>query len=761
MSNSNNLHFRISSALKDIIGKDLITDDYIAVFELVKNSFDAYASRVDIHFNNIYSSNSSITIRDDGKGMSYDDLVDKWLFVAYSAKKEGTEDSTYDYRDRIEIKRAFAGAKGIGRFSCDRLGKILFLSTKKDSNNSKEETLLTDWGLFETDGRKEFIDISIIHETVETENSNFQHGTVLEISELRSKWSREKLLKLKDSLSKLITPEKDFNEVGGGKQSFVINIICEEELENDSKASQEYDVVNGEVKNFIFDTLGLKTTKISSKISKNGEFIFTELFDGGTTIYRIKEANKFPFLKSINYTLYYLNHSAKVTFAKRMGVNSVNYGHVFIYKNGFRVYPYGEPGEDSLGVDQRKSQGYNRFLGTRELIGQIEIDSNEIDLTETTSRGDGLIKSPTYYQLIEGFWEVLRRLEKYVVEVQQWGLSIELSEDTFGVRERITELLARLSGSDSIVDFEVPDNILEILEASQVNSADTLSKNINRLAIEFGDEKLISEAKKISEKLGEIQQARREAETLAIIEQAKAEEANKKLKEQLSENLFLKSINTGEFKEVISLLHHIGIYAGTIDNNLKGISLRLQNNRPLSNDEIYNIIRNVSFEAKKILNIVAFATKANFRLSAEQINTDISDYIREYIQNIIPSIFDREMKVRVIDNTEYSFLMDIKPIEINIVIDNLLNNSKKAKSKNVEVLLYEENENLLVSFKDDGRGVPEEIIERIFDFGFTTTDGSGLGLFHVKQIIDSLKGEVLVSNNENKGVTFTLKFKKK
>lgn len=64
----NPLTFKISSALKDIIGRDLITDDFIAVFELVKNSFDAYATQVDIYFVDIYGNNPKIIIKDNGKG---------------------------------------------------------------------------------------------------------------------------------------------------------------------------------------------------------------------------------------------------------------------------------------------------------------------------------------------------------------------------------------------------------------------------------------------------------------------------------------------------------------------------------------------------------------------------------------------------------------------------------------------------------------------------------------------------------------------
>ena len=109
-----NLQFRVSAELKNILGRDLITSPDIAILELVKNSYDAHASKVEITFKEDY-----LSIADNGKGMSKKDLIDKWLFVAYSAKSDGTEDQSY----RDKFKRHYAGAKGIGRLSCDRLAK--------------------------------------------------------------------------------------------------------------------------------------------------------------------------------------------------------------------------------------------------------------------------------------------------------------------------------------------------------------------------------------------------------------------------------------------------------------------------------------------------------------------------------------------------------------------------------------------------------------------------------------------------------------
>mgnify|MGYP002041531135 CR=1 FL=1 len=118
------LHFKVSSGLKRVIGRDLITDEFVAIFELVKNSYDANASRVDLLFEG-----NRLLIIDNGKGMSYRDLTEKWLFVAYSAKREGIED--IDYRDRIGADKAYAGSKGVGRFSCDTLGETLVMQTRR------------------------------------------------------------------------------------------------------------------------------------------------------------------------------------------------------------------------------------------------------------------------------------------------------------------------------------------------------------------------------------------------------------------------------------------------------------------------------------------------------------------------------------------------------------------------------------------------------------------------------------------------------
>ena len=189
------LQFKISSALKDLVGKDLITSDNIAIFELVKNSYDAYASKVVITF-----ADDKIIIADNGKGMTYGEIQDKWLFVGYSEKKDvEAEEKQHSYRDKI--KRYYAGAKGIGRFSCDRLGRNMTMTTRSQES-SVTERIIVDWRKFEKDQKLEFGKIKVSHEVVVSPVTfplHENHGTIIEVTNLNDEetpWTRKHLLEL-------------------------------------------------------------------------------------------------------------------------------------------------------------------------------------------------------------------------------------------------------------------------------------------------------------------------------------------------------------------------------------------------------------------------------------------------------------------------------------------------------------------------------------------------------------------------------------
>lgn len=457
------LRFKISSALKDLVGKDLITSDNVAIFELVKNSYDAYASKVDITF-----ADDKIIITDNGKGMSFDEIKNKWLFLGFSEKKDSSDvdEKQHSYRDNI--KRYYAGAKGIGRFSCDRLGRFMTLTTCIE-NSKTADRIYVDWKEFEKDQNIEFKDVTVGHEKVSIPSTIPQqmgHGTIIEITGLHDEdtpWTRKHLLELKRSLEKLINPISETND-------FAIEIICKREEAEDKRqieAGKGYDrnIVNGILKNSIASIIKLKTTQIDVRLGHN--VITTTLSDRGVDIYRIREENKdYKLLEDATVTLSFLNRAAKYNFHRIMGIEVVNYGSVFLFRNGFRILPFGETGDDSWKLDFRAQQGYNRYLGSRDLLGRVDIHTERVDeLKEVSSRDGGLVDTPMSRQVMKLFETAHRRLERYVAGVL-WGEAF-LKNDYYASEEIGKEERKKLQSVDK--DAESPDYVLDSSLGSKID----------------------------------------------------------------------------------------------------------------------------------------------------------------------------------------------------------------------------------------------------------------------------------------------------
>lgn len=764
--------FKISAALKDLIGKELITDEFVAVFELVKNSFDANASKVEVIFENNYEpDNARIIIKDNGKGMNYDDLKNKWLFVAYSAKRLGKENE--DYRDKIKTQRVFAGAKGVGRFSCDRLGRFLNLITIKDESKPKIENLVVNWEDFENADDEEFVNIKVTHKVL-TENAyKLKKGTVLEITGLRDKWDREQILKLKKSLAKLINPNQE-----NDSDNFEIEIIAKDELALDKEKNKkgekknDLEIVNGLVRNSIFETLEIKTSNILVQISPKGDYIETTLQDRGDLIYYLKEKNPYKDLKNVGVYLFQLNRAAKANFTRLMGMEPVKYGSVFMYKNGFRVYPYGEEGEDGLGIERRKQQGYKRFLSTRDLIGRIEINGNQPELRETTSRDGGLVKTQTYRDLVDFFNDyVLKRLETYVVNVIQWGderVNKETGEVTpelwaKDVKIQILELISGFINSKDIIDIQYDKDFLKIISEKQEQSVDKIVKNISKVAAKSGNPEMVKEAKKIEKAVREIKADADRDKAKAAIEEEKRKETEKKLDYVVSQKNFLQKDISDDTKNLESILHHIGLTTNFIKKDIENLVKAINSNA--SKDELQSIVKRLSQQNEKITSFSKYFKKVNFNIHSNKLDVDVISFTNEYIENVYKLRDDlrinRELlnvKINMPKGLEHK--IKFNPIDMIIVLDNLISNSSKHGASMVELTWTMSGKSFQLSFKDDGKGIADNIVDSIFDFGFTSSRrGSGIGLYHVKEIIESLNGTIKVNNKLSKGVEFLISFK--
>lgn len=774
-----NLQFRVSAELKNILGRDLITSPDIAILELVKNSYDAHASKVEITFDDDY-----LSIADNGKGMSKQDLIDKWLFVAYSAKSDGTEDQSY----RDKFKRHYAGAKGIGRISCDRLARYLVLTTRSAKDN-KTEILDVDWKTFEINKKAEFDTINIPHETTESlpvfpETSTT--GTILELRALHDRWSREDIKRLKKSLEKMINP------FSGTDDDFRIEIIAPQMKDEDSKAESKYDKVNGIIENSIADVLKLKTTQIESHI-RDGK-IHTTLSDRGIVMYEIEEPNNdYPLLNLAAVSIFFLNRAAKYNFTAKMGVEPVNYGNVFLFRNGFRILPFGEYDDDSWGINKHQQQGYKRFLGTRDLFGRVDVETDDVELIkEVSSRDGGLIQTPASIQLLAYFTQILRRLERYVAGVL-WGegflrkeyfvnqasamsarkqLEGDKDSDTakhlygnIGSKVDFLQLIKSLVNDKSINVLHYNEDLANIVanpSETEVIQAQMLD-DVRKLAEKTNDSYLLDKLSEFEKHMDDLRRQKEEAERKEAEAKEKAEEERKKRESaeherdaQIQRNKYL-AATRNTTKEVQDLIHVILISSNDAIGVISTAKSQLANNET---DDLRVSLDEFEYHITKINKLSKLITKADLTLLAQSGLVDIQTYIKEYLAN-----YKKTFKVQYHSTITEPLEKKISILDLSIILDNLKSNSEKAGATELRLDFSRKGRTYIVDFSDNGVGVDlnEFTPENIFEEGVTNRrGGSGIGLSTIKERMrENLNGDIAFLGNGlyfNTGATFRLTF---
>jgi len=775
--NQDPLHFDVSTGLKRVLGRELITNDEVAIFELVKNSFDAGANSVHIHFGK-----DSIVIADNGSGMSYQDLKDKWLFVAYSAKR--SNGAYKDFRDVISKRSHYAGSKGIGRFSSDRISEEVVLQTRSKAQKTVHK-LTVDWGLFEDDDKEHFEKIPVeyrksstfkLPKELQRFSTKLKHGTVIELRNLKGNWDRDALINLKSSLAKLINP------FGVETDGFSIFVSVPAEKDEDKKVREKAkrvgeeppsrEIVNGRVGNFIFSDLQEKTTFINVEIID--EHIETSLTDRGELIYKIREPNPYKYLEgsAFHCEMYYLNTSAKQTFARRVGLPSIQFGSVFLFRNEFRVYPIGEDGDDWFGFNRRKQQGFARFLGTRELIGRVDVFGSDDDFQEASSRNQGLIETPAVKQLQKAVMDrCLKRLENYVVPVS-WidtadGESSDLSRLlTEPGRARVTEAVGKLVGKKNIELVEYSKRLIGLLNERSSEFESSLA-SLRPIALKANDKKLLSKLDKAEKRFKALRKSEAEARKIADLERVAAEKATKRAEtaEEVAQierrrSHFLESVVNIDTSTILNLHHQVTIYAVDIAQQIENLLSDTAGQKNVPREMMLEALEQMAFLNKKVLSVTKFAAKANFKLDSEKIDADLPSFISDYIDNIAKKSGSARMKIDVI--TEHSGMkLKFNPIDISIIVDNLISNAKRAKAARIkfEILQFGKN-GLMIKVSDNSRqGLARGADpDRIFEMGYTTTGGSGLGLYHVRQVLGEMGGSIELADPETgKGTCFIIK----
>lgn len=314
-----------------------------------------------------------------------------------------------------------------------------------------------------------------------------------------------------------------------------------------------------------------------------------------------------------------------------------------------------------------------------------------------------------------------------------------------------------------MIRFEVSDEILNIINKKSENSIKTVLSNLTeQIKIDsFDKNEVLKTIQKAEKKINELQKVKEEAEEEAFNKLIENEKLEKELHDEISKKLFDNSINNRDKEDLLTLQHQIVHTAGNITFSLDELIKSINSN--LSKDVLIEEVVNINLEVKKILSASRFVTNAGFSMESEKITEDIVQFSYEYVvNNYIPnnSFIHQKRPINIFFEplNNISYKIKFRPLEITVLFDNLFSNSKKASSKNIFIKWTKTKSEIILHFKDDGDGIPNEIKKEVFDFGFTRSNGSGIGLYQTQETLKKLGASVKINNDFEKGVEFLIIF---
>jgi hypothetical protein len=430
------------------IGAELISSEVVAVIELVRNCYDADASTVEIAFQDPEDpANATVEIRDNGHGMDRETLLGPWLEPATDHKRANGRNGTGGATS--PGGRTRLGSKGVGRFAAQRLGDHLELRTRARKSPT-ELVAKFDWKTLEAGAYLDQVRVPWReHKAVHLR----RHGTHLRISELRNHWTPERFEKLRLGLSRLVSPtvRGDFRitvcindskeEVRPAIDAETAMYSIEGRLESSGVASMTYRDINGAEEEW--ERRVLWPVDVEEKC---GRFTF-----------RINAWDLDPealrhFLKLAGSSLGLRDYRKIVR----------EHSGISLYRDGFRILPYGEPDNDWLRLDRRRVNNPTMRLSNNQILGTIHLTADENPHLRDQTNREGLVTNEAYDHLqhvvldLMGLLETRRFTARRAMDIDWQRKSTALpplGDD--GLEGQVDALLGRLANGSKADDGTV------------------------------------------------------------------------------------------------------------------------------------------------------------------------------------------------------------------------------------------------------------------------------------------------------------------
>ena len=427
MSSTKNV-FKPRARLLQQLGDQLIGSKRLAVFELVKNAYDADAGAVQVKLLDLHSKNPSIEIEDNGSGMSLDTIKNIWLVIAHDNREKQLIAGKRTKKGRYPM-----GSKGLGRLSVHKLGNKIELVTK--AANENEVVVEIDW---EAMMQHEFLEDALvsIRERQPEEFTGNKTGTKITIKELRdTKWSRGEIRRLYRQVTSISSP---FGTRSKGDfiaklkvpehPDWIKNLPDPEEILKRAPWKFKFHF-DGNSFSYRYSFRGIPGVSREARIySEDSARLLIPppkkedddpLFSGKASTSTLKKiiANE-EMLRGIgplSGEIYVFDRSTKIMSRmeeSRLVQSFLNEnGGIRVYRDGIRVYDYGEPNNDWLGLDLRRVNNMTKGLSRNIIVGHVGLTrENSFALKEKSNR-EGFIENhalEAFKRIVLGILEPLQ-----------------------------------------------------------------------------------------------------------------------------------------------------------------------------------------------------------------------------------------------------------------------------------------------------------------------------------------------------------------
>lgn len=700
--------------LIQILGEYLIKDATVGLLELIKNSYDADATEVSIEMYNLNQSNAKIIIRDNGTGMDDDTFLNKWMNPATGHKEKQKES-----KERTELRRLPLGEKGVGRFATQQIGDNLKMISK--IKTSAEELVAdVDWTLFE-DYEKNLseVEVEYTYEAV-TEFKSDESGTILEISNLKSKWTEKDIERVSNTLKRMKSPFKGANDFDVTLQF----IDCPVEFEKYADLELTDILEKAHYKLFgLIDNKGIMQFEYDSnvpdskKISREGEIDLKS--------FGLKLDEK---LNCGGFTVNLHHYSKDAKSLQKSGINKKDIeklSGVSVYRDGIRILPYGESGNDWLKLDNERIQKTD-FIGNDTIIGMVELNQSENFLLKDKTNREGLIENDEYHQFETLVFKTVDFLYK--------EKKSDKPKKTRTIVKPEVEVGKQLDNAKKTIS----DLTTKFLQSSNPE-VQKFAVELNKVGSQFDGIKT------------QVTQTVEDFETV-----------NKQLFNLAGTGLAAERF-THEFARLVS---GANASLGRLRHQLDLVSARIK-----PSDAIPKI--------NKEINAIGSALEAlrnDIRLLGpmfyiKRVAADKDLNIRQIIDNTL-LLQENALKKEDIDVevTGESFTVRMREGSCMQIFNNLIDNSvfwlsRKSENddKKIKIILDHKSDSIFVS--DSGPGVVSRYRDKIFEpfFSMKGEDGRGLGLYIIKEILQEKNWDITLVNQEDfsgllKGANFKIIF---